>query len=210
MHHITLLGDSIMDNAPYVPPGQTVTDHLQAQLGEGERVTLAAVDGSLISGVQGQLLRVPRDATHLVVSVGGNDALRHQEILTARATSFSQVLEAMAEIGQDFEQRYRQMVNEVLQLQKPTVFCTIYYPAFPDPIVQRLAVAASTIFNDAILRSAFLVGAPIIDLRLVCNEEGDYANPIEPSSAGGRKIAAAVQRATTEHDFSRGRTEVFI
>ena len=32
----------------------------------------------------------------------------------------------------------------------------------------------------------------LVDLRLVCTEAADYANPIEPSTAGGAKIARAV------------------
>jgi hypothetical protein len=35
----------------------------------------------------------------------------------------------------------------------------------------------------------------VIDLRLVCTEPADYANEIEPSGPGGRKIAAAVARS---------------
>ena len=51
-------------------------------------------------------------------------------------------------------------------------------------------------FNDVILRVAFEHHLPVIDLRLVCNEPADYANPIEPSGRGGRKIALAIARAT--------------
>jgi hypothetical protein len=76
--------------------------------------------------------------------------------------------------------------------------------------MQRLAVAGLTIFNDAIARQAFARGLPLIDLRLVCNEDADYANPIEPSSHGGDKIVRAVARLLREHDFSRRRTEVFV
>ncbi len=50
-------------------------------------------------------------------------------------------------------------------------------------------------FNDVILRVAFEHHLPVIDLRLVCNEPVDYANPIEPSGRGGRKIAGAIARA---------------
>jgi hypothetical protein len=35
----------------------------------------------------------------------------------------------------------------------------------------------------------------VVDLRLVCGEPADYANPIEPSGRGGLKIARAVARA---------------
>jgi hypothetical protein len=35
----------------------------------------------------------------------------------------------------------------------------------------------------------------VIDLRLVCTEASDYANPIEPSGTGGKKIADAIAAA---------------
>ena len=47
-------------------------------------------------------------------------------------------------------------------------------------------------FNDVILRVAFKHGLSVIDLRLICNEVVDYANSIEPSGIGGRKIAGAI------------------
>ncbi len=50
-------------------------------------------------------------------------------------------------------------------------------------------------FNDVILRVAFELGVNVIDLRQVCVESADYANPIEPSGTGGRKIARAIARA---------------
>ncbi len=36
---------------------------------------------------------------------------------------------------------------------------------------------------------------PVVDLRAVCDQPRDYANPIEPSGRGGYKIARAVARA---------------
>ena len=50
-----------------------------------------------------------------------------------------------------------------------------------DPAFQRRASTALNAFNDVILRAAFETGTPLIDLRLVCSDPGDYANPIEPS-----------------------------
>ena len=52
-------------------------------------------------------------------------------------------------------------------------------------------------------------GLPLVDLRLICDRDEDYANPIEPSARGGDKIAAAVARLVAEHDFARRRSEVF-
>ncbi len=40
-------------------------------------------------------------------------------------------------------------------------------------------------------------------LSVVCSEIADYANEIEPSAAGGAKIAEAICRLITTHDFVR-------
>ena len=47
---------------------------------------------------------------------------------------------------------------------------------------------------------------PLIDLRLICNEEGDCANPIEPSVQGGEKISAVIEKknfSSTEKAIGR-------
>jgi len=51
---------------------------------------------------------------------------------------------------------------------------------------------ALMVFNDVILRVAIKFAMAVIDLRFVCTSPEDYANPIEPSSAGGAKIARAI------------------
>ena len=69
---------------------------------------------------------------------------------------------------------------------------TIYNGRFPDGELQRLASTALMAFNDVILRVAIEFGLAVIDLRFVCSSANDYANPIEPSSVGGAKIARAI------------------
>lgn len=76
--------------------------------------------------------------------------------------------------------------------------------------MQQTAIAALTVLNDAIICEASSAGLPLIDLRLVCNAPTDYANEIEPSATGGAKIGAAIAKAVTQHDFSTGRSEIFI
>jgi lysophospholipase L1-like esterase len=209
LSHVVLLGDSIFDNAAYVRGGPDVIAQLRALLPHGSRATLLAVDGSVTSDVVSQVRRIPKDATHLVISAGGNDALGHTDILDARSRSTAETLERLAEIAADFEGRYNTMLRAVLAAKKPTTICTIYYPNFPDRTMQRLSTTALTVFNDAILRAGFAAGIPIIDLRLVCSEAADYANAIEPSSHGGQKIAAAIGSALTTHNFESGRSCVF-
>jgi len=210
MSHVILLGDSIFDNAAYVGGGPEVIEQVQQRLPVGWQATLRAVDGSVTASVRRQLDRLPEDAGWLVVSVGGNDALGYADILGEKAHSAAEVLQRLAEIGDRFEHDYHLMLQEVLSRRLPTAICTVYYPRFPDPLTQRLAVTALTIFNDRILREAFAAGLPVLDLRLLCHEDADYANPIEPSVRGGEKIAEVIVKVVTEHDFRRRRTEVFI
>ena len=209
MNGVVLLGDSVFDNAAYVRGGPDVTAQLNAVLPAGWAAHLRAVDGSVTRDVPRQARGLPAGTSRLVVSVGGNDALGHAGILQERVGSFAEALTRLADMGDGFQRDYRRMLDEVLSLSVPTAVCTIYYPQFPDADLQRLAVTALTVFNDCITREAFLRGLPLLDLRLICDEEADYANPIEPSVRGGEKIAAAILRLITEHDFSRRRTEVF-
>jgi hypothetical protein len=109
-----------------------------------------------------------------------------------RVSASAEVFERLADAASSFEQHYREMLQAVLGLNKPTAVCTIYYPRIPGVLAQKIAVAALATFNDVIIRQAFLAGVPLIDLRLICNEDSDYANAIEPLEAGGRKIASVI------------------
>ncbi|HEU0028495.1 MAG TPA: SGNH/GDSL hydrolase family protein [Ktedonobacterales bacterium] len=204
MPHVVLLGDSIFDNQSYVRPGEPDVIHqLRARLPDGWAATLLAVDGSIISSIPRQLASLPSDATHLVISVGGNDALGHLGVLTAPATSVTQALTQLAAIHDQFEQSYRRMLDAVLARNLPTTVCTIYNGAFPDPAYQRVITLSVAMWDDVILRSAFERDIPALDLRTICSDPADYANPIEPSANGGAKIASAITALVTTHDFTR-------
>lgn len=197
--HVVLLGDSVLDNAAYVRGGPDVVAQLRAALpsGAGWRATLAAVDGAVAPDVPRQLARVPADATHLVVSAGGNDALRAEPVLAEAARSVAEALARLDAVRLRFRDAYRAMLDAVLARGIPVAVCTIYDPRFPDPARQRLALAGLALFNDTIVREAFARGLALIDLRLVTDEEADFANPIEPSVRGGAKIAAAIAALAT-------------
>ena len=194
--HVVLLGDSIFDNSSYTGGAPDVVTHLRSLLPAGARATLLAVDGAITQTMTGQLPEIPRDATHLVVSIGGNDALGYQSLLEAPATSTADALRLFGEAVDRFEANYRSAVQRVLDRGLPMTLCTIYNGAFEDWVYAARARTALMMFNDVILRVAFEHHASVIDLRLVCNETADYANPIEPSGQGGMKIAKAIVRAT--------------
>lgn len=51
MRHVVLLGDSIFDNARYVPDRPPVIEQLQKALPPGWRASLLAVDGAVTEDV---------------------------------------------------------------------------------------------------------------------------------------------------------------
>ena len=209
MKHIVLLGDSIFDNAAYVNGGPDVIRQLTAILLPDFKATLLAVDGSITTDVIQQVAQIPKSATHLIVSVGGNDGLSRADILQRRASSVGDAVEQLASLRAEFCQNYRRMLKSLLVLKKPLAVCTVYDPHFPDPLMQRLTTTALNIFNDCILRESITHGLPVIDLRLVCTEPEDYANEIEPGVPGGKKIAAGILNLIQNHDFSSKRTVIY-
>jgi lysophospholipase L1-like esterase len=209
MSHVVLLGDSIFDNGVYNPGAPAVIDQVRQSLPADWSATLCAVDGARTGDVAAQLERLPRDASHLILSVGGNDALSRAAFLQQPAHSVAEVLAGLSELGLEFGANYVRALGGVIAWGKPVVACTIYYPRFSDPTIQNVTVAALSVFNDAIIRVAVRHGLPLIDLRLICSEYGDYANDIEPSSQGGAKIAATIARVVREHDFEKRGTCVY-
>ncbi|MCU0515226.1 MAG: SGNH/GDSL hydrolase family protein [Anaerolineae bacterium] len=203
--YLVLLGDSIFDNGAYVHPGQPdVRAQVQRRLPAGDQAVLLAVDGSTVTTAAAQVPRIPAEATHLVLSVGGNDALSHLHLLNESANSVSEVLMKFSLIEQDFRRKYRTLLDNLRGLQRPLLVCTLYEPHFPDELIQRLAVTALALFNDAILREAAHARLPVLDLRQVFTAAAHYANPIEPSAAGGDRLAGAILHALHRHDFAGG------
>jgi hypothetical protein len=209
MSHVILIGDSVFDNGAYVGTGPSLIQQLTEMLPGGWRATLLAVDGSLTQDARRQLRELPADATHVVISVGGNDALGYFGVLSEGAHSTVEVLTKLSNFTGRFEEEYREMLGEVEGCGLPAALCTIYNPRYPDPELQRIAVVGLMIFNDCIIRGAFKRGLPLIDLRLICDDDADYANPIEPSVQGGEKIASTVVELLTAHEFTHRRTQIY-
>jgi hypothetical protein len=211
MPHVVLLGDSSIDNAAYVGHnGVPVVGHLRARLPAGWKVSQCALDGSTTEDIDKQLAKTPEDATHLVVSVGGNNALLRSDVLREKSRSVAESLMRFHELSAAFEREYCDMLEEVLARGLPTGVCAIYDPAPVDELERKVMRIGLQTFNDVIFRAAFARGVPVVDLRLTCNDAKDLANPIEPSSIGGAKIADGIAWMVTEHDFTRRRSTVYV
>ena len=193
----------------YAPGGPDVIKELRSILPRDWEATLLAVDGSVTTSVVAQITKIPASATHLIVSVGGNDGLSRADVLQRPAGSVGTAVDQLAALRAEFQQNYRRMLNALLALKLPLALCTVYDPCFRDASMQRLTTTALNIFNDCILREAITHGLPVLDLRLICTEAEDYANEIEPGVPGGRKIAAGILNLVQSHDFSCDRTVVY-
>jgi lysophospholipase L1-like esterase len=191
--HVLMLGDSIFDNAAYVAGHQDVQAQVQDLL-PSMQVSSRARDGAVIADIDSQLGGFAGTATHIVVSIGGNDAIRASGVLDEGVSNVSAALEKLTLVGERFGHGYASLMKLVSQRNVPVALCTIYEPRFPDPARRRAAAAALSVINDVITRQVFRAGASLIDLRLICDRDEDFANPIEPSTTGGAKIARAIAR----------------
>lgn len=202
--HLTLLGDSIFDNFAYTEGRPAVIDHVRRQLPAGWSASLQAVDGSVAADVPRQVGLMPAQTTHLALSVGGNDALASLSRLSEPSGTVLESLQVLADIQVGFARSYGAALAAVLASGRPLVVCTIYdhVPGLTAPLR-----AALSLFNDIIVREALRHALGVVDLRQVCTEPADYANssPIEPSSSGGDKVAAALVRAVAPVSGRLGR-----
>ncbi|MFC7410227.1 SGNH/GDSL hydrolase family protein [Hydrogenophaga atypica] len=191
--HIALLGDSILDNARYVVAGQAVVDHLRQGLGAGIGCSLVAVDGDTTRNVYAQLQRLPANTTHLVLSMGGNDALAWLPTLNQPAGSVMEALDHLQRIQAEFREHYEALLEQIRLVNKPTLVFTIYDAV---PGLTPALRAALSLFNDVVLRTAMRHTFDIMELRDLLTQPEDYSSvsPIEPSEQAGKKLASAISK----------------
>ena len=207
--HVVLLGDSVFDNTRYVektlhsPGGPDVLDHIGSLLPEGWSATSCAYDGGTTHSLAYHLKDIPDGANHLVVSVGGNDALGASRLLDVNITQppkkskpqkimfFQIAMRLLQKEVARFAENYQKALDEVLDYGLPVTVCTIYNPDYGDGVSDVVAMALSA-YNDVILRYALAHGLDVFELRDVVNVPSDFTASIEPSVTGGWKIAAAI------------------
>ena len=191
---LILLGDSIIDNASYVQPGESdVPAQIRANLPEHE-VVMRARDGNMVADVLADLDRapLPPDA-RIVLSVGGNDALDRIGLLgDPEERTFSASMAMLHAVREGFRARYRSLVKALGT--RRVLVCTIYNPNFQgtEADLQIPAEATLSAFNDVIQQEALGAGFDVLELREIFLGPEDYANPIEPSAHGGAKLAARI------------------
>jgi hypothetical protein len=207
--HAVLLGDSAFANAAYTEGGPDVAAQLKKLLPGDWEVTDLAADSALNADIAAQLKQLPGDASHLVLSVGGDNALGLESFFDDEADNVADALDQLDDIREDFTASYRKMLDGVLARNLPVAIATIHDARYSDAARTGMSNTALAIYNDVITREAFARGLPVIDLRLIMSEQEDYANPIEASVTGGEKIARATATLLTTHDFAAKRSQIY-
>jgi len=189
---LALYGDSILDNAPYTRPEPDTAAHLERILGNGWAVHRLAQDGAVMSDVQLQLagMRGPPDVA--VLSVGGNDAIEHIDILERPVAGSGAMLEDLESIAAAFHRQYELVAKAVARHAQRTLLCTIYEVQLEPPVFARRVRVPLALLNDRILRIGAHLGIDVLELRSICNEATDFVQQIEPSPRGAAKIADAI------------------
>jgi len=222
---IILLGDSIIDNRSYVLDGELdVTKHLKKLYAEQPDVFITnnAVDGDTMYDLERNHLdgEELKDASHTIVSIGGNDLLQNISFLQA-TSELSKVMgkdariekwgvrelnpsrnrvfeETYFEIIKPFKKQYETIVANLSSHRANLLLCTVYEGDLVDSDefsdVNNSSKTMVSIFNDIVYRTANKCGADVLELRDIFVRPEDYANPIEPSHIGGGKLAKAIQK----------------
>jgi hypothetical protein len=192
---LALLGDSILDNQPYVEPAPDTAAHLRGLLGASWSVELLARDGATMADLPYQLRHLPRPTTCAVLSIGGNDALEHISLLGQSVSRAADILGPLADIGSAFRERYEPLVTQIRGQVERLIVCTIYEPPLIDQFTARMATVPLAILNDQIIRTAAEQRLDVLELRSVCTDPADFVQDIEPSPEGARKIARSLAAA---------------
>jgi hypothetical protein len=189
-----------------------VSEHFENLVGSVER---RAKDGAMIAAIQGQVLSkdISRDISHIVVSIGGNNCLGHAKVLEDSCDNVIQGLLKLKIIVDEFEKEYERMICELLELKKPIILCAVYNPAFRQFMVtmdQNGVEFALAIFHSVLFNLARKYSLPVVDLRQVIDEDGDYAIPIELNEQGGGNLLELLFRRFVDILSCRNQSQLCI
>jgi hypothetical protein len=203
IRHLVLLGDALQNIDMGTEPTEAV---LVPRPRNPWRLTVLEAPQVL---ERGWARAIPLDATHIGICVDGGWAIEASGLLRGGAESIGKALESLATAADQFEEIFARLIASALEADLPTVVCTLVPSRHQEASRRRAAGTALAIFNDRILRQAFWAKLSIVELRLVCDEDGDYASETLLSRAGVRKVANVARSALYEVSREPGRTRVY-
>jgi lysophospholipase L1-like esterase len=179
--YIILMGDSILNNTGYVPYGGSVDKCLMKY---HENVFMVAQDNAVMDDIEEQFESIPSDmnksSTIIIVSIGGNDLIRHYIECGSRDEETINIL---------FE-KYKSMIKKLIRrFNGNIVLCNLYYPPFPK---YRKVSEFITRWNIYLKDFAKKKDLDIIKLDKTIRKKTYFTNEIEPSIQGSKHIAKLI------------------
>jgi hypothetical protein len=153
----------------------------------------------------GRVRAIPTGVTHIGICVDGGWAIETSGLLQGRAQSIRDALDTLAAAADEFEDMFARLIAAATEAGVPTIVCTLV----PARYVEPSRATALAIFNDRILRRTIAAHLSIVELRLICDEDGDYASETLLSHAGVRKVANVARSALYDISRNPGRTRVY-
>jgi hypothetical protein len=129
--------------------------------------------------------------------MGGNDLLNHISFLKSKVelTPKEVMEQAVCKLA-PIKHRYRSIVKKLSQQDSNILLCTVYEGNLSSDIFYRdisfASMAMVSMLNDIIFSTGATFNVDVLELRNIFTEEQDYANPIEPSHIGGKKLASRI------------------
>lgn len=172
---VILIGDSLLDNAKYVPVNKTVFDFLMKK---NPKTYLFAADNSTISTAYIQsayLDNMSNSDAWIVISIGGNDLLKYP-------SSYARIMKQY--------DNFIAYIHEQVP-QSNVVLLNLFYPLNPDykryhPIIPK--------WNKHVQSIADKYHYYVVDVSSILVTRQDIVHDIEPSVTGGHKLANAIHK----------------
>ena len=180
-NNIVLIGDSVLNNANYVPSEKSVVDILKTKT---QKVFNFAKDGATISDCYGQLDKIPTDLnttdTYVFISAGGND------ILNKRGQLDSSEIRKLFNSYMDFIKALRVKLGSA-----KINICNLYLPANPRYNTYKSSIEE---WNQLITENSSKIGEMynIINVDTLITTPDDFVYDIEPSEIASQKIANVI------------------
>jgi hypothetical protein len=158
---------------------------------------------------QGRVRVIPAEVTHIGICVDGGWAIETSGLLQGSARTIREALDGLARAADEFENMFVRLIAAATETSVPTIVCTLVPARYVEPSQERVAATALAIFNDRILRRTIAAHLSIVELRLICDEDNDYASETLLSHAGVRKVANVARSALYDISRNPGRTRVY-
>lgn len=175
---IILMGDSVLNNANYVPEGKSVYDNLNSKL---SKIISVAKDGATINDLYSQLDKIPvnlnNSDTYIFISAGGNDILNKRTELT------SNEIKRLFDTYMDFLKALRTKLGSA----KINIM-NLYLPINPRFKSYKTSIDQ---WNELINNYSNKIGEMynVVDLHVLLTMPEDFVYDIEPSESASNKIS---------------------